>query len=135
MQKFIERFSFNQVSIVFILLSGVLALQQILLHHINNYLIFSKPFFNLLAGNDLYQEYPQFYYDTFKYSPAFALLFAPMSLLPDYIGPIIWNLLNETVFVIASFKAVINKTFFAVSEDFAFGTIKNRRCFLSFVKI
>ena len=99
--SFIHRFSFKKLSIAFILLSGVLALQQILLHHINNYLIFREPFFNLLAGNDLYQEYPQFYYDTFKYSPAFALLFAPMSLLPDYIGPIIWNLLNATVFVVA----------------------------------
>ncbi len=99
--SFIHRFSFMQVAIAFIVLSGLLGLQQVLLHNINNYLMFSKPIFNLIYGKDLYIEYPEFYFDIYKYSPTFALLFAPFSILPDSVGIICWNLLNATVFVVA----------------------------------
>jgi len=98
---FIHRFSFKQVGIAFIVLAALLGVQQILLHNINNYLMFSKPFFNLLQGKNLYLEYPLYYFDIYKYSPAFALLFAPLSLLSDNMGIILWNMLNATVFVLA----------------------------------
>lgn len=98
---FIHRFSFKQVSIAFIVLAALLGVQQILLHNINNYLMFSKPFFNLVEGKDLYVEYPNFYFDIYKYSPAFALLFAPFSIMPDAIGIVLWNILNAAVLVFA----------------------------------
>lgn len=63
----------------------------------NNYLIFAKPFFNLLAGNNLYLEYPEQYQDTYKYSPTFALFMGVFAVLPNWLGLLGWNLLNTAV--------------------------------------
>jgi hypothetical protein len=60
----------------------------------NNYVIFKMSFVHLQHGIDLYQPDPVEYYDLFKYSPAFAVLMAPFSLLPDMLGLTLWNLLN-----------------------------------------
>ncbi|MCC2547625.1 DUF2029 domain-containing protein [Hymenobacter sp. BT175] len=63
----------------------------------NNYLIFAKPFFNLLEGKNLYIEYPEQYQDTYKYSPVFALFIGVFAVLPDFLGLLGWNLLNNVV--------------------------------------
>ena len=63
----------------------------------NNYLIFTKPFFNLLVEKNLYLEYPKYYSDTYKYSPAFALFMGPFALLPNWLGSLAWNSLNTAV--------------------------------------
>lgn len=63
----------------------------------NNYLIFAKPFFNLLAGRNLYAEYPALYQDTYKYSPTFALFMGVFAVLPNWLGLLGWNLLNNVV--------------------------------------
>jgi Glycosyltransferase family 87 len=60
----------------------------------NNYVIFERSFFHLLNNTNLYIAYPDEQYDLFKYSPTFAMLMAPMSLLPRFAGVMIWNLLN-----------------------------------------
>lgn len=60
----------------------------------NNYVIFKQSFFHLLHGTNLYTIYPGEHWDFYKYSPTFALLMAPMSVLPDIVGLSIWNLLN-----------------------------------------
>jgi hypothetical protein len=52
----------------------------------NNYIIFKQSFFHLITRQDLYIHYPQEQYDLFKYPPTFALLFAPFSMLPDFLG-------------------------------------------------
>ncbi len=62
--------------------------------HINNYIIFKTSFQNLIAKKDLYQLYPDKYFDLFKYSPTFALAMAPFSPLPDLPGLIFWNVIN-----------------------------------------
>lgn len=62
--------------------------------HYNNYLVFKQAFINLAAGKDLYVLYPEIVWDYFKYSPTFALLMAPLAVLPDLAGLILWNLLN-----------------------------------------
>lgn len=59
-----------------------------------NYLIFKNSFYNLINGRDLYSLYPEWKIDLFKYSPTFSVLFSPFYLLPDYIGLVLWNLLN-----------------------------------------
>src|SRR5690606_2700043 len=56
---------------------------------------------HLLNGQDLYALYPQEYGDLFKYSPTFAWLFIPFSFLPDWIGLLVWNLLNTIPLVYA----------------------------------
>jgi hypothetical protein len=68
----------------------------------NNYLIFVKPFFNLLAEKNLYLEYPEYYYDTYKYSPTFALFMGPLALMPTWLGLLVWNAVNNVVFYFAA---------------------------------
>ncbi len=60
----------------------------------NNFAIFRASFVNLLAGRDLYVPHPEQYADLFKYSPTFAFLFAPLSLLPLPLATLLWNALN-----------------------------------------
>jgi len=72
--------------------------------HYNNYIIFKQSFFHLIASQDLYIHYPQEQYDLFKYPPTFALLFAPFSMLPDFLGYSIWTALNLLLPVFAIYK-------------------------------
>lgn len=65
------------------------------LHHSdNNFLIFDAAFRNLRAGRNLYAPHPEQYLDLFKYSPAFAVLFAPISALPDTLALVLWDAIN-----------------------------------------
>ena len=70
----------------------------------NNFLIFRGSFYHLLDNQDLYQSYPQEHYDLYKYSPTFAVLFAPLALLPAKAGLFFWNLLNALVLFFAFWK-------------------------------
>ncbi len=60
----------------------------------NNILIFRAAFRHLIAGQNLYAAYPAMYTDYFKYSPTFALLFAPFALLPLVPGYVLWALVS-----------------------------------------
>jgi hypothetical protein len=69
-------------------------------HHFteyNNYVIFKKSFFHLIAGKNLYAIYPAEQWDLYKYSPTFALLMGALAYLPDIIGLSTWNILNALV--------------------------------------
>lgn len=72
--------------------------------HYNNYIIFKQSFFHLIQHQDLYIHYPLEQYDLFKYPPTFALLFAPFSVLPDFLGYSIWTGLNLLLPVFAIYK-------------------------------
>src|SRR5713101_4466051 len=50
---------------------------------------------NWLAGADLYQPCAEPY----RYSPLVAVLFVPLSLLPDQLGEVLWRVLNVAVFL------------------------------------
>jgi hypothetical protein len=58
----------------------------------NNIKIFRWSFFHLLQAQDLYQPYPDRYYDVFKYSPTWAFLFGPFALPPPAVGFFLWDL-------------------------------------------
>lgn len=58
-----------------------------------NFLIFRAAFHHLRAGQNLYAAYPAEYADYFKYSPTFALLFAPFALLPIMPAYMLWAVL------------------------------------------
>ena len=60
----------------------------------NNFIIFKNSFYHLIHGIDLYQSFPNEQYDLFKYTPTFSLFFGIIALLPNYLGLLIWNLLN-----------------------------------------
>lgn len=70
----------------------------------NNYKIFKASFFHLIENKDLYQLHPDEHFDYYKYSPAFALLMAPLAYLPDFLGLSLWNLLNGLVLFFALWK-------------------------------
>ncbi|MBI4947411.1 MAG: DUF2029 domain-containing protein [Bacteroidetes bacterium] len=90
--------------IAWLLIALIASLHRVfLLHDYNNYLIFSRPFFIMLEGGDIYLLHPERFDDLFRYSPAFALLFAPFSILPDGIGVTLWNLLNSAVLLVGIF--------------------------------
>jgi hypothetical protein len=57
----------------------------------NNFAIFRWAFVHLQHGQDLYAFYPGQHDDQFKYSPTFAVLFAPFALWPFAIGLTLWN--------------------------------------------
>lgn len=60
----------------------------------NNFHTFRWAYWNLLAGRDLYVLHPGQHEDLFKYSPTFALFFAPFAVPPFVLALLAWNLLN-----------------------------------------
>jgi len=79
---------------VYAIASITVSIHKYLIGTINNFLIFKYSFFNLISNNDLYVLCRSLHYDYYKYSPSFAFLMAPISVLPDYLGLIVWNLVN-----------------------------------------
>lgn len=81
--------------------------------HFQNFLIFREATNNLFAENDLYLnvQYGNIQLDLFKYSPAFALLFAPFAIMHLFFGYLFWNLLNTLAlfFALKYFKIAENK--------------------------
>ncbi len=85
-----------------VLSAAVTTLQRLVVGaQINNFLIFRASFFHVLHGQDLYAQYPQEHWDLFKYSPTWALLFAPFALPPVAVGLMLWNLVNALALCLA----------------------------------
>jgi Glycosyltransferase family 87 len=79
---------------LYIASAAVVTLQQGILAHSNNLSIFRSASRNLFAGRDLYAAHPEQHVDFYKYSPTFALLFAPLAYLPFALAFLCWSLLN-----------------------------------------
>ncbi len=71
-----------------------------------NFEIFRTASRHLVDGIDLYAEYPGEHSDRFKYSPTFALLFAPFALLVWPLALFLWSALNALVLFVAVERAV-----------------------------
>jgi hypothetical protein len=69
--------------------------QQGVVGRSNNFKVFRAAAVNLLAHRDLYAAHPDQHFDFYKYSPTFALLFAPFAALPFALALLIWSLLNS----------------------------------------
>jgi hypothetical protein len=67
----------------------------------NNFRIFRAASRHLVAGSDLYAAYPAEHFDFYKYSPTFALLFAPFAYLPFAPSMLVWNALNAGALFVA----------------------------------
>jgi len=63
----------------------------------NNYVIFKQSFFHLVEGKNLYRWHTTEHWDLYKYSPAFALVFGILSIMPTFVGLFFWNLINVAV--------------------------------------
>ena len=71
-----------------------------------NFEIFRTASRHLVSGIDLYAEYPDEHSDRFKYSPTFALLFAPFAWMPWPLALFLWSTLNALVLVAAVERAL-----------------------------
>jgi hypothetical protein len=74
---------------------------------INNFIIFKNSFYHLIHHQLLYGAYETEQYDLYKYSPTFALLFAPFALLPTYVGAVAWAICNALLLFVAVRKLPI----------------------------
>jgi hypothetical protein len=66
-----------------------------------NFEIFRAASRHLVTGQDLYARYPDELQDQFKYSPAFAVLFAPFAWLPWPLALFLWSALNVLALFVA----------------------------------
>jgi hypothetical protein len=64
---------------------------------INNYLIFKNVYWHTLHERNLYAFYPNEYLDLNHYGPLFSLMIFPFAILPDWLGIILWAVLNAWV--------------------------------------
>ncbi len=62
--------------------------------------MFARPFHNLLIDNSIYDLHPNLYEDNYKYSPTFAWMMGPFYYMPDWLGTILWNLLNTVILLL-----------------------------------
>ena len=66
-----------------------------------NFEIFRAASRHLVTGEDMYARYPDELQDQFKYSPAFAMLFAPFAWLTWPLALFLWNALGVLVLFVA----------------------------------
>jgi len=64
---------------------------------INNYLIYKNVFWHTFQEKNLYNLYPAEYFDKNHYGPLFAILIAPFAILPNYIGIMLWGMVNVSL--------------------------------------
>jgi len=67
----------------------------------NNYKVFERSFDHLVNHQDIYDYYYEEHWDIYKYTPTFAAVFGVFSVLPDWLGLSLWNLLNALVLLMA----------------------------------
>lgn len=101
----IERLKVKHLLILYGLLAFGFTLQCYLISigkeytRYNNYVIFKQSFGHLITLQNLYILHPSEHYDLFKYSPTFSLFMGLFYPLPDFIGLLLFNLLNISVFI------------------------------------
>lgn len=94
-ESWLERRAHLWTIAAYALIAAFATLQRgVLDTHHHTYRDFRDSFYNLIAHRDLYAHYAAQGPDLFKYSPAFALLFAPFALPPYALGLFLWNLCN-----------------------------------------
>ena len=104
------------IVLIFILTSAFISTHLLLIHgktfqeegkrytYYNNYQIFKYSYYHLIENKDLYKPYPEEHWDLFKYSPAFSLFFGIFTVLPDFMGLNLWNLLNALILLFAVYS-------------------------------
>lgn len=68
---------------------------------INNYLIFKGVFWHVVNQANLYGYYPAEYHDLNHYGPMFSLIIFPFAILPNWLGIILWAMLNAWILFFA----------------------------------
>ncbi|MCX6288928.1 MAG: glycosyltransferase family 87 protein [Bacteroidetes bacterium] len=75
---------------------------------INNYLIYKNVFWHTFQEKNLFSLYPTEYFDKNHYGPLFAILIAPFAILPNYIGLMLWGMINVSILFYAVGKLPIS---------------------------
>jgi len=75
---------------LWMLLAVVAALMK--MHSHNNFLIFRGVFWHTWQQTSLFAEYPQEYWDVNHYGPLFSMVIAPFSVVPEWVGLLLWCL-------------------------------------------
>src|SRR5437588_10328124 len=84
----------HSIFVLYLASAVFVTVQQGVVGRSNNFKVFRAAAVNLLAHRDLYAAHPEQHFDFYKYSPTFALLFAPLAYLPFALGFLCWTLLN-----------------------------------------
>lgn len=102
--------------------AGIVALFRIRPGKHNNFTIFRQSCYHLSAEQPLYQPYPAEYSDLYLYGPSFAVLIAPIAVLPEPLSYLVWQLGLAMLFFAAlralplSFYAQIIVLLFSLKE-------------------
>jgi len=98
----------NQVALIWFGLVFLSLLGVVLNHSYNNFIIFKQSFFHLKQQLNLYSIYPSEYWDHYYYSPTFAILVAPFTFVPSFLGPFSWGLMDAGILYYAIRKLPIS---------------------------
>ena len=79
----------------------VVSVQRGVFAFANDFAIFRSASHNLARGADLYLLRPEQAQDLFKYSPTFAVLFAPFAIFPPFVGLALWNVTGALLLFLA----------------------------------
>src|SRR5438874_10390320 len=85
----------HSIFVLYLASAVFVTVQQGVVGRSNNFKVFRAAAVNLLAHRDLHAAHPDQHFDVYKYSPTFALLFAPFAALPFAPAILIWSLLNS----------------------------------------
>jgi hypothetical protein len=105
--------------VIYVTASLIVTIQRGVFGFPNDFAIFRASFWNLLANNDLYVLRLKQAHDYFKYSPSFALLFAPFALFPFVAGLFCWNVVNALAIFFA-LRLVLPREQWAVAQVLVF---------------
>ncbi|MCC8096374.1 MAG: DUF2029 domain-containing protein [Tannerellaceae bacterium] len=75
---------------------AVFAIVKLSIGKYNNYKIFKWVYWHSINGQSLYGNYPE-YYDSNHYGPLFSAVIAPFAILPDWLGMVLWVMLNTAL--------------------------------------
>lgn len=81
---------------VWVLTAFIFAIVKLVIGKYNNFQIFRHVYWHAINGQPLYGSYPE-YYDHNFYGILFSLVIAPFSLLPEWLGMILWVVANTLV--------------------------------------
>ncbi len=98
----------KQVALIWFGLVFLSLLGVVLNHSYNNFIIFKQSFFHLKQQLNLYSIYPSEYWDHYYYSPTFAILVAPFTFVPSFLGPFSWGLMDAGILYYAIRKLPIS---------------------------
>ena len=108
------------ILVVYVAAALVVTIQRGVFQFANDFAIFRASFLNLIAGRDLYVLRLDQAHDYFKYSPSFALLFAPFAALPFAVGLFLWNVVNALALFFALRLLLLPRDKAAIAQALVF---------------